>query len=184
MGLDEATNLPAQPLATDAPGRCAGAAHPRVPRAGHAARISACSDGAARWKDLVHDVFLAAFKQQHRFSRASRARGLGWRRSRSTAAGACDGERCCISGGLKQRRVNRESRKAATSASSAMRRVNGFRDAGCGRLSPRGSRVDRAALSRGNSASPEISKIIGAADKVIHVRLHRAPQTPEGTAWQ
>jgi len=169
MGLDEATNLPAQPLATDAPGD----ALEKLIREYHAP-VTRLAYRLLGWRgdveDLVHDVFLAAFKQQHRF----RGESSAWTWLAAITINRCRSMRrrkVLYFRWLKRRSVNRE-------AASGMQRIERdetgqrVRDA-VAKLSPR----DRELIVLHyleELSIPEVSKIIGAGDKVIHVRLHRA----------
>ena len=169
MGLEEVTNLPAQPLATPAPGD----ALERLIRDYHAP-VTRLAYRLLGWRgeveDLVHDVFLAAFKQQHRF----RGEASAWTWLAAITINRCRSMRrrkVLYFRWLKRRSLIRET---ASGQDSIERDETGqhVRNA-VAKLSPR----DRELIVLHyleELSIPEISKIVGAADKVIHVRLHRA----------
>src|SRR3989440_7348064 len=171
MGLEEATNLPAQPLATPAPVD----ALEKLIRDYHAP-VTRLAYRLLGWRgeveDLVHDVFLAAFKQQHRF----RGESSAWTWLAAITINRCRSMRrrkVLYFRWLKRRSVNREV-PTHRDADRIERDETGqrVRDA-VAKLSPR----DRELIVLHyleELSIPEISKIIGVADKVIHVRLHRA----------
>ena len=171
MGLDEATNLSAQPLAPAA----REDALERLIRDYHAP-VTRLAYRLLGWRgeveDLVHDVFLAAFKQQHRF----RGESSAWTWLAAITINRCRSMRrrkVLYFRWLKRSSLNRE---AASGTERIERDETGqrVRDA-VAKLSPR----DRELIVlhyHEELSIPEISKIIGASDKVIHVRLHRARQ--------
>jgi RNA polymerase sigma-70 factor (ECF subfamily) len=174
MGLPEATNLSEQPLTygqRDALEMLVRDYHAPVTRLAY--RLLGWRGDV---EDVVHDVFLAAFKQQHRF----RGESSPWTWLAAITINRCRTHlrrKLLHLRWLRKREVRREDASDAQpiERDETARKV---RDA-VAKLSPRDREVIVLYYLE-ELTVPEISGITGARDKAIHVRLHRARKRLKG----